>query len=180
MRFEIEDALRLLARAPATLTALLSALPEAWARCREGPGTWSPHEVVGHLIHGEQTDWVPRVRAILAHGTERPFEPFDRTAQERESVHATLDQLLGRFAELRAANLAALGGLDLGDADLDRAGMHPELGRVTLRQLLATWTAHDLGHVRQICRVLAKQYADEVAPWRAYLPVVRESGGEST
>jgi hypothetical protein len=129
-------------------------------------------DVVGHLIHGEQTDWIPRARIILQHGASRTFEPFDRTAQLQVSREKSLDQLLDEFSSLRADNLAALAGFRLGPKELALEGRHPELGLVTLRQLLSTWVAHDLDHLVQVSRVMARCYADEVGPWRAYLRVL--------
>ena len=174
MPFDLDDATAVLARTPAVLDAWLRGLPDAWARADEGPGTWSPFDVVGHLIHGERTDWLPRARIILAYGESRPFEPFDRFAQERESRGRTLDDLLDEFAFLRAESLDALRDLDLDHTHFGRRGTHPELGAVTLGQLLATWVAHDLGHLAQIARVMAKRYRDEIGPWAAYLPVVTD------
>jgi hypothetical protein len=143
----------------------------------EGGQTWSPFDVVGHLIHGEHTDWIPRARIILEHGEARAFDKFDRFAQFTASDGRTLGSLLDEFASMRRENLRQLESMHLTDADLDRRGRHPELGVVTLRQLLATWVAHDLDHVVQISRVLARQYADEVGPWRAYLRIISGSQG---
>ena len=143
----------------------------------EGGDTWSPFDVIGHLIHGERTDWVPRVKIILEHGDARAFDTFDRFAQFAASEGRTLDSLLDEFARLRRDNLKELASLRLSDADLDRRGRHPAFGSVTLRQLLATWVAHDLDHVAQIARTLARQYADEVGPWRAYLRVISGAQG---
>ena len=173
MRFELDSAREVLGRTPRLLDAWLRGLPEAWARADEGPGTWSAFDVVGHLIHGERTDWIPRARIILAHGSERPFEPFDRFAQ-MTAVEESLEQRLDTFAELRRENLAALAALDLSDEQLALEGRHPELGTVTLRELLATWVAHDLTHVAQIARVLAGCHRGEVGPWSAYLPLLGE------
>jgi uncharacterized damage-inducible protein DinB len=172
--FVLEDAAAMLARTPAALDALLRGLPEEWVTAHEGGDTWSPFDVIGHLIHGERTDWVPRAKLILAHGETRAFEPFDRFAQFVESEGRTLASLLDEFAELRQQSLRDLTSLQLTDADLDRRGRHPAFGVVTLRQLLSTWVAHDLDHVAQISRVLARQYSDEVGPWRAYLRIVRD------
>jgi len=166
-----------LARTPKTLDALLRGLPDGWTLAHEGGETWSPFDVIGHLIHGERTDWMPRVRHILAHGESSPFEPFDRFAQLKASEGRALTDLLYELASLRAANLQELRGLALTDADLERRGRHPALGTVTLRQLLATWVAHDLDHVVQVARVMANQYADEVGPWRAYLRVISGTQG---
>jgi hypothetical protein len=175
--FVLEEAVALLARTPAALDALLRGLPEGWTSADEGGDTWSPFDVVGHLIHGERTDWMARARLILEQGPATPFTPFDRFAQFAHSEGRTLASLLDEFAAARAASLRALAALQLTDADLDRRGAHPELGPVTLRQLLATWVAHDLDHVVQIARVLARQYSDEVGPWRAYLRVISGAQG---
>jgi hypothetical protein len=176
-RFAMDDAMAVLARTPATIEALLRGLPEDLLDANEGADTWSPFDVVGHLIHGERTDWVPRARIILQDGESRPFEKFDRFAQFEVSRGRTLASLLDEFATLRQANLRELAAMRLTDADLDRRGTHPELGTVTLRQLLATWVAHDLDHVVQISRVLARQYSDEVGPWRAYLRIISGTQG---
>lgn len=179
MRFSVEDALSVLARTPRALDALLRGLPERWTACDEGGSGWSPFEVVGHLIHGEEADWLARTRRLLEHGESLAFDPFDREAQKHASRGKELGELLDRFAALRAANLAEIRALALGEAELDRRGRHPALGTVTLRELLATWVVHDLGHLRQIARAMAKEYAGEVGPWAAYLPVLRERGGDS-
>lgn len=171
-RFTFDEATALLSRTPAVLDAWLRGLPDGWITAHEGDGTWSPFDVMGHLIHGERTDWMGRARMILEHGESRIFEPFDRFAQFRESEGKTLPQLLDEFATLRRQNLADLAALNLTEADLDRRGRHPAFGTVTLRQLLATWVAHDLDHISQIARVLARQYTDEVGPWQAYLRII--------
>ena len=176
-RLSMEDAVAILTRTPATLDALLRGLPAGWIMAHEGGQTWSPFDVVGHLIHGEHTDWIPRARIILEHGEARPFDTFDRFAQFTASEGRTLASLLDEFAMLRNDSLRALASLGLTDADLDRRGRHPELGVVTMRQLLATWVAHDLDHVAQISRVLARQYSDEVGPWRAYLRIISGTQG---
>jgi hypothetical protein len=175
--FVLEEAMAILARTPATLDALLRGLPESWTRAHEGGETWSAFDVVGHLVHGEQTDWIPRAKIILAHGDTRAFDKFNRLAQFTASAGRTLPELLDEFARLREVNLGELASLTLTSADLDRPGRHPELGAVTLRQLLATWVAHDLDHVVQISRVLAHQYSAEVGPWRAYLRVISGAQG---
>lgn len=144
----------------------------AWTSAREGEGTWSAYDIVGHLIHGERADWIPRTEHILAHGAAVPFAPFDREAMFRESAGRSLAELLEEFDRLRAASLARLRSLELGEEDLDRPGRHPALGDVTLRQHLASWVVHDLGHLAQIARVMAKRYRDAVGPWRAYLPIL--------
>ena len=173
----IEEAIAILASTPSTLDALLRGLPASWTLAHEGGETWSPFDVIGHLIHGEHVDWIPRVKIILTHGDARAFDRFDRLAQFTASPGRTLPNLLDDFAKLREANLRELASLNLTDADLDRPGRHPELGAVTLRQLLATWVTHDLDHVMQISRVLGRQYSDEVGPWRAYLRIVSGTQG---
>jgi hypothetical protein len=173
----MDEATAILARTPASLDALLRGLPDGWIGANEGSDTWSPFDVIGHLIHGEQTDWLPRARIILEHGDARPFDTFDRFAQFRASQGRPLSELLDEFAARRAENLRQLATLALTDADLDRPGLHPELGPVTMRQLLATWVAHDLDHLVQIARVLARQYSDEVGPWRAYLRIISGQQG---
>ena len=175
--FAVDEAIAILSRTPATLDAQLRGLPASWFTGHEGGETWSPFDVIGHLIHGEQTDWMPRARIILEHGDARAFDKFDRFAQFEHSRGRTLPSLLDEFAAARAENVRSLAALQLTDADLDRRGLHPELGGVTLRQLLATWVAHDLDHVVQISRVLARQYSDEVGPWRAYLRIISGSQG---
>ena len=172
MDFDLTAGTAVLARTPHTLRAMLAGLPPAWTDATEGPETWSAYVIVGHLIHGERTDWIPRARIILAQGPERRFTPYDRLAQFRESEGKSLTELLDEFARLRAENLTTLAGWHLTDAQLDLQGEHPEFGAVTLRQLLATWVAHDLGHIAQTARVMAKQYREAIGPWRAYLPIV--------
>jgi hypothetical protein len=175
--FVIEEAMAILARTPSTLDAALRGLPESWTVAHEGGETWSAFDVLGHLIHGEEVDWIPRAKIILAHGDARAFDKFDRLAQFTASAGRTLPDLLDDFARLRDANLRELASFNLTDADLDRVGRHPELGAVTLRQLLATWVTHDLDHIMQIARVLARQYSDEVGPWRAYLRIISGAQG---
>ena len=172
MEFDLPTGIAILERTPHTFRALLAGLPSAWTDATEGPETWSPFDVVGHLIHGERTDWIPRAQLILAQGRDRRFTPYDRFAQFRESQGRSLADLLDEFARLRAGTLATLAGWHLTEAQLALEGEHPAFGRVTLRQLLATWVAHDLGHVAQTARVMAKQYREAVGPWRAYLPVM--------
>jgi hypothetical protein len=172
MEFALHIALPVLERTPATLRALLSGLPSEWTDATEGPDTWSAFDVVGHLIQGERTDWIPRARIILEQGRSRPFDKFDRFAQFRDSAGKSLAELLDEFARLRAESLATLRSWKLTDAQLWLEGEHPAFGAVTLRQLLATWTAHDVSHLAQISRVMAKQYRDAVGPWRAYLPIM--------
>lgn len=179
MEHHLEHTIALLTRTPAILDAWLRDLPDAWTRCNEGEKTWSAFDVVGHLIHGELTDWMPRARIILQSGETRAFEPFDRWAQARASEGKKLDELLDEFARLRAQNLRELRGLNLKEEDLSRRGRHPELGAVTLSQLLATWAAHDLTHLHQISRIMAHQYRRAVGPWSAYLGVMHCAGRSS-
>ena len=169
----LEDCLSVLTRTPDTLNALLRDLPDGWTAATEGPGTWSPYVVVGHLIHGERADWMPRLELILEHGQSRPFDLFDREAQFIESNGKSLSSLLDEFSVLRHENLVRLRAVDLQPEQLDLKGTHPALGVVTVRQLLATWTAHDLGHILQVSRVMAKRYKQEVGPWAEYLSVMR-------
>lgn len=169
----------LLERTPGVLNALLRDLPDAWTQRNEGEKTWSAYDVVGHLIHGELTDWMPRAKMILQHGESRPFEPFDRFAQERNSKGKSLAQLLDEFARLRAESLTELRALNLQEQDLERSGKHPALGPVTLSQLLATWAAHDLTHLHQLSRIMAHQYREAVGPWSAFLGVMQCNGHSS-
>ena len=171
--FKLVEAVEMLRHTPTTVAALLEGIPDTWARATEGDGTWSPYDVVGHLIHGERTDWIPRVRHILA-GQTRPFDPFDRSAQFVESADKPLDELLATFEEVRSRNVSELVAMNLDSTDLRRTGHHPELGEVTLGQLLATWVVHDLDHVAQIARTMAKVYAEAVGPWQAYLSILRD------
>ena len=172
MEFRLADALEVLESTPATFRALMGGLSEAWTAPNEGPETFSAFDNLGHLIHGERTDWIPRARIILAQGPNRRFEPYDRFAQYRESQGKSVAQLLDEFERLRAENVTTLRGWQLSERELALEGEHPGLGTVTLRQLLAAWVAHDLGHVAQTARVLAKQYREAVGPWREYLPVL--------
>jgi hypothetical protein len=172
VEFDLEQGIAVLERTPRVLRAMLDALPAAWSDATEGPETWSPYVIVGHLIHGERTNWIPRAQIIIAQGASRCFTPFDRLAQFRESRGKALTDLLDEFARLRADNLATLAGWQLTEAQLTLEGEHPEFGVVTLRQLLATWVAHDLGHVAQAARAMARQYREAVGPWRAYLPIM--------
>ena len=175
----LQQTISLLTRTPVALGALLRDLPEEWTLRNEGENTWSAFDVVGHLIHGERTDWMPRVRMVLQSGESQKFEPFDRWGQARESRGKSLEQLLDEFARLRSENLGALRGLNLQPEDLERRGRHPSLGVVTLAQLLATWATHDLTHLHQISRVMAHQYRDAVGPWIDYLGVLQCAGHSS-
>ena len=174
MDFELDSAIEVLSRTPGTLKALLSRLSEPWVRGTEGPDTFSAFDVVGHLIDGEETDWMPRARIILARGADPRFEPYDRFRHRARNAGRPLASLLDEFAALRAANMALLESWRLTAAELDLPGIHPGLGPVTLRQLLAAWVVHDLGHVAQAARVMAKQYGDQVGPWVPYLPVLTD------
>ena len=173
MKHNLEHTTSLLSRTPAALNALLRDLPEAWTLRNEGEQTWSPFDVLGHLIHGERTDWMPRVKMILEFGERRVFEPFDRWAQERESQGKSLGQLLDEFAQLRTDNLQELRALNLQPADLDRRGRHPALGVVTMSELLSAWAGHDLTHLHQISRTMAYQYREAVGPWSKFLGVMQ-------
>lgn len=172
MDCDLPNAIAVLERTPAVFRSMLSRLPSAWTDATEGPNTWSPYVIVGHLIHGERDDWIPRVRIILEQGVDRRFRPYDRMAQFRESEGKSLEMLLDEFALLRAESVSTLKTWQLTDAELALEGIHPEFGAVTLRQLLATWVAHDLGHIAQTARVMAKQYRDAIGPWRSYLPIM--------
>jgi hypothetical protein len=177
--FKLDKTVAVLMRTPATLDALLRGLPESWVRSNEGKDTWNAFDIVGHLIVGERTDWMTRVRMILENGEARPFDPFDRFAQTKESQNKSLEHLLDDFARLRRENLSALQALNLQPEDMSRRGRHPALGVVTLSQLLATWAVHDLTHVHQLSRVMAHQYRDAVGPWSAYLGVLQCAGHSS-
>ena len=172
MKFDLEHAIDLLSRTPRVLRGALEGLPSEWIEARNGEGTWSAYDVLGHLIHGERTDWIPRARIILEHGEGSPFPRFDRSAQFKESEGRSLEELLTTFERLRGESIAAVEAMKLSTSDLERTGTHPEFGRVTLAQLLATWVAHDQGHLVQIHRTLARQYRDAVGPWTAYLSVM--------
>lgn len=174
MDFDLDQATAVLRRTPATLQALLQGVGESWVRATEGPDTFSPFDVLGHLIDGEETDWMPRARIILAQGPKLRFEPYDRFRHKTRNVGRSLESLLTEFAQLRAENLDLLGSWKLTKRQLDLPGEHPSLGPVTLRQLLAAWVVHDLGHVAQVARVMAKQYRDEVGPWVPFLPVLTD------
>jgi hypothetical protein len=172
--WELGRSIEILERTPGTLRSLLGGLSEDWLAADEGPDTFSPRDVLGHLIHGEEDDWIPRLQIILRDGESRPFTPFDRFAFRKKLEGKTTPELLEIFADLRRKNLRILCELKLQASQLDLKGTHPELGTVTLRQLIATWVVHDLGHLRQIARVMAKQYREAVGAWRAYLPVLDE------
>jgi DinB family protein len=174
MPFSLPHTTNILARTPGTLYVLLDGLPDGWTRANEGPDTFSPFDVIGHLIDGEETDWIPRAEIILARGPDLRFERYDRFRHRTRNVDRTLDSLLAEFARLRAANLDRLNTWQLAPATLELPGIHPTLGRVTLRQLLSSWVVHDLGHLAQVARVMAKQYREEVGPWVPFLPVLTD------
>ncbi len=172
MKYNIDKAIEILERTPKILKEFLSQLSDDWIFCNEGDQTWSAFDILGHLIHGEKTDWITRLHIILNNSDNKIFEPFDRFAQFEKSKDKSLLDLLNEFMTLRNTNLTHLKSLSLTENQLSLKGIHPELGAVTLSQLLATWVAHDLGHIAQIARVMAKQYKTEVGPWGAYLPIL--------
>ncbi|MBN8673793.1 MAG: DinB family protein [Chitinophagales bacterium] len=172
MNYSVEKACEILEKTPGILRSLFSGLSPDWTMCNEGPDTFSPYDVIGHLIHGEQTDWVVRAKHILAVGTATPFEPWDRFAQFKNSKGKTLEQLLSEFELLRQENINWLKSARLSEADLEKEGVHPVLGRVTLRNLLSTWVVHDLTHLAQITRVMAKQYQEEIGPWKEFFRIL--------
>jgi DinB superfamily len=176
MTHNLEDTTSLLARTPKVLNALLRDQPEIWTKRNEGGNAWTPVDVVGHLIHGERTDWIPRTRFILEHGPARTFEPFDMQGHLREIEGKSLPQLLDEFAQVRSESLSALRAMKLGPSDLARQGRHPTLGEVTLSELLASWPAHDLTHLHQLSRILAHQYREAVGPWSQYMGVLQCAG----
>jgi hypothetical protein len=172
MEYQYDTAVEILRRTPATLTLFLRGLPEEWTTSTEGPDTWSAYDIVGHLLHGEETDWIERARIILEHGETRPFDSFNRTAMFEKYRGFSLDQLLVAFEQARAQNLATLREWQITPPRLTKKGLHPALGTVTLSQLLATWVVHDLNHIGQIVEVMARQYAEAVGPWSAYLGIL--------
>ena len=172
MEFQLEQATSILRRTPDTLNSLLRGVPAEWTIGNEGGDTWSPYDILGHLIHGEETDWLPRAKIILRLGEPRAFEPFDRFAQFEKSMGKSADELLDKFEALRTKNLAALRQMNITPDQLEFRGTHPELGSVTLRELLATWAVHDLSHIAQATRVMCKQYSEAVGPWKQYLPIL--------
>ncbi len=180
MPFDIAPALELLGRTPGTLAALLRGLDASWTSAREAPDSFSPFDVVGHLIDGEETDWVPRAALILAGNPDAEFAPYDRFRHRTRNAGRSLDELLTEFADLRAANLARVRTWKLSPEQLALRARHPSFGVVSLQQLLATWVAHDLGHLAQISRVMAKQYRDDVGPWAAFLPVLTDRSSTPT
>ena len=173
MQFDLDRSIQLLSRTPATLHQLLHGLNDEWTTPNEGPETWSPYDIIGHLIHGEKTDWIHRARIILSDDRDKTFQPFDRFAQFEASKGKSLVQLLEEFQSLRVSNLNTLQSWEISASDFQKEGEHPALGKVTLANLLSSWVVHDLGHIHQICRVMAKQYTHEVGPWIEYLGVLK-------
>lgn len=173
MTFDINKSIEILSRTPSSLEALLNGLSASWLMNNEGENTWSPYDIVGHLIHGEKTDWMPRARVILSNLADKTFVPFDRFAQKNEDQNKPIEALLQEFRALRTANLKELKALPINEIELAKTGIHPELGEVRLKELLSTWVVHDLGHISQISRVMAKQYKTEVGPWKAYLGILK-------
>jgi hypothetical protein len=180
MEHNLPHTIALLTGTPAVLDQLLRDLPESWSSRNEGQNTWNAFDVVGHLIHGERTDWMPRARMLLHFGETRTFDPFDRFGHVRESQGKSLGELLDEFARLRSENLRELRALNLTQTDLARRGRHPALGVVTLSELLATWAIHDLTHLHQISRIMAHQYREAVGPWSKYLGVLQCAGHSSS
>lgn len=178
MNFNTTEAIEILSRTPGTLRAMLSGLSDGWTKATEGGKTWSPYDVVGHLIQGEEADWMVRLRIILESGESLPFPPFDREAQFRRSEGKSLSVLLDEFGRLRIENIATLRQILSKGIDLERRGKHPELGPVTVRELLATWVVHDLDHLGQVARVMAKRYGEDVGPWRRYLGILEQKKGK--
>lgn len=174
MTFNLQQSMDILSRTPAVLDTLLGGLPDAWLQCNEGEDTWSPHDILGHLIHGEKTDWMVRAKLILSQASDKTFEPFDRFAQMQEGPKKSLEELLNEFNSIRLQNLAELERLPITETALTKKGIHPDLGVVTLKELLATWVVHDLGHISQIVRVMGKRYKSEVGPWQAYLGILKQ------
>lgn len=173
MQYNIKDAISILGRTPELLRTMLEGLPEEWLNNNEGEDTWSPYDVVGHLVHGERTDWIGRMNIILSDAEDKAFKPFDRFAQFEDSKGKTITMLLDKFAELREQNLNTLQEKGIREEDFARTGIHPAFGEVKLSQLLATWVVHDLSHIAQISRVMAKQYKEVVGPWQEYLSILK-------
>lgn len=174
MKYNLAEAITILERTPQVLAVYLKNLPESWIMNNEGGESWSPYDIIGHLVHGEKTDWITRAKIILSDQENKTFTPFDRFAQFNDSKGKTIDNLLDEFTTLRTNNLKTLKAMNIQPEDYNKTGMHPDLGMVTLEQLLSVWVAHDLGHIAQISRVMAKQYKDNVGPWKAYLKVVND------
>ena len=172
MKYSIERSIEILERTPAVLNSMLSGIDDDWVMNNEGPETFSPYDVIGHLVHGEKTDWTARTKMILEFGDTKTFVPWNRFAQYEESKGKTLQELLDEFMAIRKENMDWFKSLQLTEADLDKKGMHPKLGPVTLRNLLATWVVHDLTHIAQVARVMAKQYKDDMGPWPEFFRIL--------
>ncbi|MES2649638.1 MAG: DinB family protein [Bacteroidota bacterium] len=173
MQFNLHKTIEILERTPIVLKTLLSGIADEWTLSNEGAETWSAYDVIGHLIHGEKTDWIPRMEIILSNNPDKHFTPYDRFAQFNESKGKTMQQLVDEFAVLRIQNIETLCQANITNADLEKTGIHPAFGVINLSQLLATWTVHDLNHIAQIARVMAKQYKDATGPWVAYLKILQ-------
>lgn len=171
--FQLDEAIRILSSTPPSLRALLSHLDDHWLYAHEGPETWSPHEIVAHLIYGEQTDWIPRMRIILGHQESKAFTPFDRSGHKPIATGRSMEALLTEFEHWRHENIQILSGANLQEEDFEKTGLHPSFGPVTLRQLLAAWVAHDMTHLYQIVRVMALQYKEEAGPWKAFMRILQ-------
>ncbi len=174
MEFRLDQSIEILRTTPRVIEAYLSTLSKSWIKNNEGEGTWSPYDILGHLIFGEKTDWMKRIKIVLSDSDNKEFEPFDRFAQLQEDQSRPIETLIQEFKDLRKKNLDELASLNITEKDLSRIGIHPELGEITLKQLLATWAVHDLGHIAQISRVMAKQYVKEVGPWVEYLSFLKK------
>jgi len=172
MNFNLNESIEILERTPIVLESMLSDLPSSWIKSNEGENTWSPYDILGHFIYGEKTDWIVRIKIILSQTGNKTFEPFDRFAQLKEKQDKKISELIAEFKSLRKRNLKELKSFNISDKDLELKGIHPELGEVTLEQLISTWVVHDLGHIAQISRVMAKQYKTKVGPWKAYLGIL--------
>jgi hypothetical protein len=173
-QFDLESAIEILGRTPLIMKAWVSNLPEAWSSYKHSEDNWSAFDILGHFIHGEKTNWIPRAKIILQQEGTKEFEPFDRFAQYDDSKGKTIETLLDEFVLLREKNLDILRGFDLKPADWERQGIHPEFGVVTLKELISTWVVHDLDHIAQLAGEMAKRYTDEVGPWGPYLGVLTE------
>ncbi|NAY90344.1 DinB family protein [Muricauda sp. JGD-17] len=174
MEFNLTESIQILGKTPYVISDILKDLPDTWIKTNEGGDTWSPYDIVGHLVHGEKTDWISRTLIILSEVTDKTFEPFDRFAQFKNSKGKTLDKLLNEFCQLRSENLQKLKAFKIDEQALMKTGVHPEFGPVTLKQLLSAWVVHDLGHINQITRVMAKNYKIEAGPWPKYLAVLQD------
>lgn len=176
MNFELHKSIEILERTPDVYSALFNNTQHNWDKINEGVGTWSGYNIIGHLIHGEKTDWIPRAEIILGNNDDKTFEPYDRFAQDKLYSFQTTEELLLEFKVLRNQNVEKLKSWNLSESDLNKEGLHPDFGTVTLRQLISTWTIHDIAHLNQVTRVIVKHYADDVGPWKKYTKLLKESG----